>query len=128
MSSFNTPLDLQANDDGKTFTLLSEFIYELGNDPQRIIVVPKGFITDFASVPQLFWNILPPWGTYGKAAVLHDWNYKKQEFTRKFCDDILMESMTTLGVPKWKRVAIYLGVRLGGWAAWNQHKKENKTN
>ncbi len=126
MSSFTTPLDLQADDDGETFTLLSEFIYELGSDPNRVIVVPKGFVTDFASVPQLFWNILPPWGTYGKAAVLHDWLYKTQEFSRKFSDDLLLEGMKVLGVTAWKRNVIYWGVRIGGWMAWNEHKKENQ--
>lgn len=126
MSSFTTPLDLQANDDGVTFTLLSEFIYELGSDPNRLIVVPKGFRTDFASVPQIFWNILPPWGKYGKAAVLHDFLYKKQEFNRKFCDDLLLEAMTALDVPAWKRNLIYWGVRLGGFVAWNEHTKENQ--
>lgn len=123
MSNFQTPLDVRANDDGKTFTILQAFDYQIGDDPERRIVVPAGFETDFASVPQLFWNILPPWGIYGKAAVLHDWNYHRQEFNRKFCDDLLMESMTTLGVSGWKRWAIYMGVRLGGWVAWNTHKR-----
>lgn len=126
MSSFNTPLDLRANDDGLTFTLLTEFDYEIGQlGSGRIIRVPCGFITDFASVPRIFWNILPPWGRYGKAAVLHDWNYKRQEFTRAFCDDILDESMQALGVNWMTRHIIWLGVRTGGWVAWNQHKREN---
>lgn len=127
MSSFNTPLDLRANDDGKTFTLLKEFDYEIGKlGSGRIIRVDVGFITDFASVPQIFWNIFPPWGRYGKAAVLHDWNYTKQEFTRSFCDDILDESMEALQVNWITRHLIWSGVRLGGWVAWNQHKKENQ--
>lgn len=126
MSSFETPLEVEPNDDGKTWVLMAEFIYELGIGNNRFIIVPKGFTTDFASVPRLFWNILPPWGTYGKAAVLHDWLYHTQEFNRKFCDDLLMEAMTTLGVAAWKRWTIYLGVRLGGFVAWNEHTKENK--
>lgn len=127
MSSFTTPLDLRANDDGRTFTLLTEFDYEIGDlGSGRTIRVPVGFVTDFASIPRVFWNILPPWGKYGKAAVLHDWNYKKQEFSRAFCDDILDESMAALGVGWLTRHVIWLGVRMGGWVAWNQHKKENQ--
>lgn len=126
MSSFTTPLDLRANDDGRTFTLLTEFDYEIGElGSNRIIRVPSGFVTDFASVPQIFWNILPPWGQYGKAAVLHDWNYTRQEFSRVFCDDLLMESMTALGVSWWKRFLIYNGVRLGGWVTWDEHREQN---
>lgn len=127
MSSFTTPLDIRANDDGRTFTLLTEFNYAIGElSSGRLIRVPAGFVTDFASIPQIFWNILPPWGKYGKAAVLHDYMYKKQEFTRSFCDDILDESMEALGVKWLTRHAIWLGVRVGGWVAWNQHKKENE--
>lgn len=126
MSSFTSPLDIRANDDGKTFTLLSPFTYEIGAlGSGRIISVPAGFTTDFASVPQIFWNILPPWGAYGKPAVLHDWNYKHQEFSRYFCDAILAESMEAVGVPWWKRKLVYFGVRSGGWVAWNGHKRRN---
>lgn len=127
MSSFTNPLDLRANDDGKTFRLLTEFDYEIGQlGSNRIIRVPAGFVTDFASIPRAFWSILPPWGKYGKAAVLHDWNYTNQEFTRSFCDDILYESMEALGVSWLTRHTIWLGVRIGGWVAWNQHKREKE--
>ena len=37
------------------------------------IVVPKGLVSDGASVPQIFWKILPPFGKYLESAVLHDW-------------------------------------------------------
>lgn len=124
MSSFTTPLDLRANDDGCTFTVLKEFNYEIGAlGSGRLIKVPAGLKTDFASVPQIFWNILPPWGKYGKAAVLHDWLYANQEFTRSFCDDILFESMVALGCGWWVSHTIWSGVRIGGWVAWNGHKR-----
>lgn len=34
--------------------------------------IADGFPTDLASVPRLFWALLPPSGVYEKAAVLHD--------------------------------------------------------
>lgn len=37
-----------------------------------VIVIPSDFVTDLASVPRLFWALLPPSGAYEKAAVLHD--------------------------------------------------------
>lgn len=37
-----------------------------------IIVVPKGFETDFASTPRLLQNLFPPTGPWTKAAVVHD--------------------------------------------------------
>ena len=38
----------------------------------RYIIVPKGFSTDFGSVPQLFQGIISPVGNASKAYVLHD--------------------------------------------------------
>lgn len=37
------------------------------------ITIPADFPTDLASVPRLFWALLPPDGVYEKAAVLHDY-------------------------------------------------------
>lgn len=35
--------------------------------------IDDGFPTDLASVPRIFWALLPPHGAYERAAVLHDW-------------------------------------------------------
>ncbi len=124
MSSFTTPLDLQADDDGRTFTLTSAFVYIEGDQATgKKIEVPAGFVTDFASVPQIFWNVLPPWGRYGKAAVLHDYLYATALFERSRCDKILLEAMGVLGVSWITRWTIFLAVRAGGWAAWDSHRK-----
>lgn len=40
------------------------------------IVVPKGFETDGASVPRLFWNIITPFGPIRYEAILHDFGYQ----------------------------------------------------
>lgn len=85
------------------------------------VSVERGFLTDGASVPRVFWNIIPPWGAYGQAAVLHDAlcerltlsnNGNPQPITRKQADQALLEMMTVLNVPKWKRETIYAAVRL----------------
>lgn len=124
MSSFTSPLIVQPLND-KDWKLIESFEYHVGSYPSNeIIQVPKEFITDFASVPQLFWFILPPWGTYGKAAVIHDYCYNKGLFPRKRCDDILLEAMIVLDVAHWKRKAIYDAVRIFGWGAWNKHRRK----
>lgn len=38
-----------------------------------VIHIPAGFRTDLASVPRIFWWLMPPTGVYEQAAVLHDW-------------------------------------------------------
>jgi len=35
--------------------------------------IEADFPTDLASVPRLFWALLPPSGVYERAAVVHDW-------------------------------------------------------
>lgn len=89
----------------------------------RPIVVGEGFVTDLASIPRLFRVMLDVNGKHRKAAVLHDYLYSFQEFTRKQTDKIFLHAMESCGVIWWRRQAIYQGVRVGGWYRWNRGKK-----
>ncbi|EAO7521451.1 DUF1353 domain-containing protein, partial [Salmonella enterica] len=84
------------------------------DDNSDVIEVPAGFVTDLASVPRIFWTILPPDGKYAKAAIIHDWMYDNALRTKKEADKIFLDGMTVLGVPKWKRIVMYLAVRIFG--------------
>jgi len=90
------------------------------------IVVPTGFETDFASVPRIFWRVVPPWGRYSPAAVVHDYLYATAPVSRKEADKIFLEHMKTLKVKWWRRKAMYRAVRMGGGFAWNKHREEEK--
>ena len=37
-----------------------------------VITIPSDFPTDLATVPRIFWALMPPTGAYERAAVLHD--------------------------------------------------------
>lgn len=52
------------------FQLLEDWVY-FGR--WETFTVPRGFITDAASIPRVFWPLLPPLGPYTDGAVLHDW-------------------------------------------------------
>ena len=128
-SSFITPLDVEFLD-GKTWRLAAPFEF-MSEVTESVIDIPDGFLTDFASIPRGLWNVLPPVGAYGKAAVVHDWLYKTRKatthlVTRAEADAVLKEGMEVLGVGWFTRLAIYAGVRLGGWAAWNRHRTEDE--
>lgn len=86
--------------------------------------VPVGYDTDFASVPRILWPILPPTGSYTKAAVLHDWLYWEGLTTRAEADAYFLEAMRDCGTALWQRVLIYMGVRIGGWWTWNNYRRE----
>ncbi len=127
MSKFTNVLVVSPYPDGKTWYLRSEFGYDRGaKDSGNTTMVPIGFATDFASIPRPFWAILPKWGKYGNAAVIHDFLYFKQDLSRKEADDVLREAMGVLSVVPWQRCAIYHAVRWFGFIAWyaNQQKKK----
>jgi len=60
--------------------------------------VPAGFETDFASVPRLVVWLLPTYGLYTKAAILHDFLLAEPSVTRTDADGLFRRSMGELGV------------------------------
>ena len=100
---------------------------------KNVVSVPKGYITDLASVPRFCWAFIAPFDV-ARAAVVHDILYEKintaykgekiltkhdRERYRKVADDVFKEGMESAGppVPKWKIWAAYNAVRVfGRWA------------
>lgn len=99
------------------WVVYSRLVYDRGHEQ---IIVPRGFITDLASIPKLLRNLLDVNDSHRRAAVLHDFLYCLQGFTRKQCDDMFLEAMTVIGVSAGKRHLMYLAVRAGGWLIWNK--------
>ena len=111
--------------DARSWMLYTPFEYRVGHkDSDEVIKVPREFLTDFASIPRIFWTVLPPDGKYTGAAVIHDYLYSlrgelpKRRYTRKRCDQIFLEAMEVLDVSLWRRSTIYRCVRLFGWIPW----------
>jgi len=105
--------------DNQQWMLVKDFIYVMGST-RVAITVPKGFVTDFASIPQAFWTLgFSPNGKYSRAAIVHDFLYWSQGCTRLEADNILLIAMKESAVPPTTRDAIYQGVRLGGGSAWD---------
>ncbi len=96
MQNFTSELDIRYLE-GDDYVLLSDFSFyyywnhssgkcvasldniepfELHLFHKITLVVPRGFITDFASVPAALQCILSKTGRYGKAAVIHDYIYR----------------------------------------------------
>jgi hypothetical protein len=112
---FDSKLVVEKLDDGKNWKIARGFIYTTRTGWQ--ITIPCGFVTDFASIPRGLWNIFPPTGKYGHAAVVHDYLYRRTELERDECDRIFLEAMEDLKVGWFTRRLIYRAVRLfGGFA------------
>lgn len=126
MSNFMTPLKLEATNKSiggrPVYKITEKFSLSLCGKGYGIYVdVPEGFDTDFASVPRLLWFIYHPDGGAAKAAVLHDFMYRKRcNFSRIIADAVYLDAMRLLGVPFWKRYTMYLGVRLFGWLSFKK--------
>lgn len=114
MSSFTTPLLLEYLD-GRQFRLIAGFVYITELVRECSVYVPAGFVTDFASIPRALWNLFPPMGRYGKAAVVHDFLYRCTDVDRATCDRVFLEAMETLGVGWFTRRTMWLAVRAFGW-------------
>ena len=115
------------------WTLVSDLIY-IGKWDQ--FLVPKGFKTDFASIPRIFHVLFPKNGRHDAAAIVHDYLYQKQPFvssritrdmkriTRLDSDRIFRRIMKELGVGVVRRNLMYQAVRLGGAIAWSRSRKK----
>lgn len=127
MSAFTKPLLVSPLGDGRRWELRDDLSYDVGYEgsPERI-AVPAGFITDFASIPRLFWPVIGhPMGRYAQAAVIHDWMYA-DDYDRSYADSVFLEAMGVLGVGWVRRHIMWLAVRLFGWLAYQTHRKEKE--
>ena len=116
---------LDAERDGRvTVKLLQGFSYTPQEAGAAPIVVPEGFVTDFTSVPWGFWNLEPPLGEAGRAAVVHDYLYETMglggRYSRAESDGIFREALGALGVARWKRNLLWAAVRIGGRSGWGR--------
>lgn len=80
-------------------------------------VVPVGTLTDFASVPRVFAWLVPKYGRYTAAAVLHDHLVRVERPAGRIpprdADALFRRAMRELGVPFLLRWSMWAAVRLG---------------
>lgn len=131
MSSFLSPLRLERIEDTShnrrgTWRVLDPLIFSSTEILNGIyLTVPRGFITDLASVPRipLVWYLVG--GIGHAAAVIHDWLYSTQMFDRKTADLIFREALYAIpGVRAWQAELMYAGVRIGGARTWALHNQK----
>lgn len=118
---FLTVCSLTPMADGRNWRLDQPLVYAPAAGGH--ITVPTGFVTDLASIPRIFWNIMPPFGKYTEAAIVHDYIYRLHSFSRSRCDALFREMMTVLKVKSLAKWTIYIAVRAFGWIAWRNEKR-----
>lgn len=120
------PLDLDCRYiDGRNWRILSDFRFASPSPEFPSVLIPAGFVTDFASIPRALWRWMPPTDRrIGKMAVVHDWYYRTPsiDVTRRQADEALRAGMLVLGANRFDRAAVYYGVRLGGEHAYKARR------
>ncbi len=117
---------LQPFADGEDWMLQSPMVYIVGKTRPLIVIVPRGFVTDFLSIPRPLRLLLPKTGDYGDAAVVHDYLYWRQDCTRLQSDNIMAMGMMESGVPAVTLRTIQIGVRIGGDDGWEGNKRDRQ--
>jgi hypothetical protein len=124
---FLSPLRVEQldKDNWKLLDTLRFYSVELG----RMILVPTGFVTDFASVPRLPFIYWATGGTAEAPAVLHDWLYRTgaESVTRKQADAVFSEAIISREY-YWKLRAwsMWAGVRIGGYWSYQTRARNEQ--
>jgi hypothetical protein len=87
------------------------------------VAVPVGYVTDFSSVPRLFWSGVRPDPIFVFAAVLHDYLYWSQATTRENADEIFRVAMQDLGIAEGTIKVILTAVRSFGNQVWDRNAR-----
>jgi hypothetical protein len=98
--------------------------------------VPEGFVFDGASVPKYFRSWLSPMGVLLIPGLVHDYGYKyaailtdsaeQHRKDQKQMDVLFRDIAITVNGFTIINYIAYYALRLGGWFAWNGHRKKDK--
>lgn len=120
-----------SNDESCIWELERSLVYDSAILPFRV-EVPRGFKTDFASVPRLPMAYLLTGNTAHRPAVIHDYfyrNHREHEYrnslTRKIVDEVFYEAMLAEGVDRWRAWLMWSAVRTFGASSWESLPEEN---
>ena len=108
-----------------------------GNTHPTYYKIPKGFVFDGASVPKFARSWLSPMGVLLSGGLVHDWIYKYEslnlggkkghtaKMTQKEADALFRDICIDVNGFKVINYLAYYALRVGGFMAWNGHRKRN---
>jgi len=124
----------------RKWELMENWYFTLHGDVQ--IVINKGFIFDGASIPRPLWAFLSPVGLLLIPGLIHDYGYKYDQLwqvdkygtittcfetsKRKLWDDLFRSVGKQVNGFSFIDSIAWTGLRLGGFLAWNKHRKINE--
>lgn len=119
--SIKGPLDVRRFLD-PVYVLIAPIHWSSNSKPPDFppVTAPRGFVTDFASVPRVFWSIFRPDGNYAYAAAIHDYLYWLQDRPKKEADLIFRSVMDDLNITDIQKAILYEAVDKFGNSAWTE--------
>lgn len=124
LSNLQVTLKCEACRNGRSEWVVDVPLIYHSNITNKRYTAPKGFVTDFASVPRIPFAFELFGDTIHAPATIHDWLYSSGIEERDVADSILQEAALSINVPKWKVTLIYYAVRLFGSKFYKRQKKE----
>lgn len=110
-------------------------------DQQMVVMAPRGFVTDLASIPDALKPLLHPDGPWASAACIHDMLYQKKPTTgiypdtaaghlsraadKDFADLMFLRIMEATGVNEFIRESFYEAVHNFGWPSYTDDNSED---
>ena len=99
-------------------------------------IIPAGFQFDGASIPKFLRTFFSPVGVLLVGGLVHDYMYKYSALKRtgkgglllvdqKKADQIFRDINIEVNGFYFMNYLSYWSLRLGGWVAWNGHRKRN---
>ena len=99
-------------------------------------IIPAGFQFDGASIPKFLRTFFSPVGVLLVGGLVHDYMYKYAALKRtgkgglllvdqKKADQIFRDINIEVNGFYFMNYLLYWSLRLGGWVAWNGHRKRN---
>ena len=96
-------------------------VQPIGKDKFRVykdlsyqgIYIPKGFVTNGANIPRVFWSLFPPNSPeYLSAVVIHDFMCANvAQYGYEKADRYFYDAMLEIGEAKWKAKLFYFWVK-----------------
>ena len=118
----------------RKWVIVKDYHYRIDGEN---LVIPTGFIFDGASVPKFLHAWLSPMGVLLVGGLIHDYGYKYQTLlckgkkksigtkTQKELDIIFRDVNIIQNGFRLINYLAYYGLKFGGFAAWNKHRKVN---
>ena len=120
----------------RKYSLYENFYYNLEG---YHIFIPARFITDFASIPRLFWPLLSPTGIMMIPGLLHDFYYRNNYFQviddngeitkvlmgkgRKYADKVFRQVGKEVNGMVIPNAVAWFALDICGWLPWRKYRK-----